>query len=234
MTLPTRTLNARPLSRLALGVAAALSLAAACTATHAAVPPPKIDAAPAGGLETAVLSGGCFWGIQGVFEHVKGVRKVYSGYAGGLAATAQYETVSTGVTGHAESVQITFDPREISYGKILQIFFSVATDPTQVNMQFPDEGTQYRNEIWFTTPDQQRVATAYIQQLNAAHVFNKRIATRVDPFKGFFKAEGYHQDYLVLHPDKPYIYTYDLPKVAALKREFPGVYRADPVLAGST
>ena len=233
MTLPTRSLRARPLSRIALGVAAAVALAAACNATHAAVPPPKIDSAPAAaGLQTAVLSGGCFWGVQGVFEHVRGVRKVYSGYAGGLAATAQYETVSTGVTGHAESVEITFDPREISFGKILQIFFSVATDPTQVNMQFPDEGTQYRNEIWFMTPDQQRVAAAYIQQLDAAHAFNKRIATRVDRFKGFFKAEGYHQDYLVLHPDKPYIYTYDLPKVAALKREFPNVYRADPVLAG--
>ena len=193
------------------------------------MPPPRLDSAPHGGLETAVLSGGCFWGVQGVFEHVRGVRKVYAGYAGGLAATARYEVVETGLTGHAESVQILFDPHEISYGRILQIFFSVATDPTQVNMQFPDRGTQYRSEIFFTTPEQQRVATAYIRQLDAAHVFRKPIATRVDPYKGFFKAEGYHQDYLVQHPDQPYIFTYDLPKVDALKAEFPTAYRPDPV-----
>ncbi len=227
MSFPTR--RSRPWLATLL---AAGSLAAACSASHAAVPPPRVDVpASRGGLETAVLSGGCFWGIQGVFEHVRGVRKVWSGYAGGLAATAQYEVVSTGVTGHAESVQIQFDPKVISYGRILQIFFSVATDPTQVNMQFPDHGTQYRSEIWYATPDQQRVAEAYIRQLDAAHAFPKPIATRVDPLKGFFRAEGYHQDYLVRHPDQPYIYTYDLPKVGALKREFPTVYRADPVLA---
>ena len=234
MTTLNRRTPTRAITRQLLGavLGAAASLAAACSASHAAAPPPKVDAAPHAGLETAVLSGGCFWGIQGVFEHVRGVKKVWSGYAGGLAATAHYEVVGTGLTGHAESVQITFDPREISYGRILQIFFSVATDPTQVNMQFPDRGTQYRNEIWYTTPDQQRVAAAYVRQLDAAHAFSKPIATRVDPLKGFYKAEGYHQDYLVLHPDQPYIYTYDLPKVDALKREFPTAYRADPVLVG--
>ena len=226
------TTRAIPRQLLAAALAAAASLAAACSASHAAVPPPRLDAAPHAGLETAVLSGGCFWGIQGVFEHVRGVKKVWSGYAGGVGATAHYEVVGTGLTGHAESVQITFDPREVSYGRILQIFFSVATDPTQVNRQFPDSGTQYRSEIWYSTPDQQRVAVAYIRQLDAARAYARPIATRVDPLKGFYKAEGYHQDYLVLHPDQPYIYTYDLPKVDALKREFPGAYRADPVLVG--
>ncbi len=195
-----------------------------------ALPAPKIDAAPtaAGKMETAVLSGGCFWGVQGVFEHVKGVQKVYSGYSGGPGALAQYELVSTGRTGHAESVQIVFDPQQISYGEVLRIFFTVATDPTQVNMQFPDEGPQYRGEIFYANPDQKRVAEAYIQQLNDAHVFKKPIATRVDPLKGFFKAEDYHQDYLLLHPDQPYIATYDVPKVAMLRQVFPDRYVAKP------
>jgi peptide-methionine (S)-S-oxide reductase len=203
---------------------------AAQAAPASALPAPQADsAAPAPGkLETAVLSGGCFWGVQGVFEHVKGVKKVYAGYAGGPAMAANYELVSTGTTGHAESVQINFDPREISYGEILRIFFTAATDPTQLNAQFPDEGTQYRGEIFYASPDQKRVAEAYIRQLSAAHVFHKPIVTRVDALHGFYKAENYHQDYLVLHPDQPYIATYDAPKVAMLREAFPDRYIAKP------
>jgi peptide-methionine (S)-S-oxide reductase len=197
-----------------------------------ALPAPKIDVAlpTIGKMETAVLSGGCFWGVQGVFEHVKGVQKVYSGYSGGPGAMAQYELVSTGRTGHAESVEIIFDPQQISYGEILRIFFTVATDPTEVNKQFPDEGPQYRGEVFYATADQKRVAEAYIQQLNDAHVFKKPIATRVDPLKGFFKAEDYHQDYLTLHPDQGYIATYDIPKVVMLRQVFPDRYVAKPTL----
>ena len=222
----------------AIAASLLLTSSAAPTAWSAspaqALPAPKIDAAApaAGKLETAVLSGGCFWGVQGVFQHVKGVKQVYSGYSGGLGATAQYELVSTGTTGHAESVQIVFDPAQISFGEVLRIFFTVATDPTQVNMQYPDEGPQYRNEIFYATPDQKRVAEAYIQQLNDAHVFKKPIATRVDPLKGFYKAEDYHQDYLTLHPNQPYIATFDIPKVKALKAIFPDRYLAKPVLVG--
>jgi peptide-methionine (S)-S-oxide reductase len=217
--------------------ASALLSAFAAPATWAAspaqaLPAPKIDVAmpAAGKLETAVLSGGCFWGVQAVFEHVKGVTKVYSGYSGGPGVMAHYELVSTGTTGHAESVQIVFDPQQISYGEVLRIFFTVATDPTQVNMQFPDEGPQYRGEIFYATPDQKRVAEAYIQQLNEAHAFKKPIATRVDALKGFFKAEDYHQDYLTRHPDQPYIATYDMPKVAMLRAVFPDRYVAKPTL----
>ena len=197
-----------------------------------ALPAPKVDATPvsAAATETAVLSGGCFWGVQAVFQHVKGVKKVVSGYSGGAAAAAQYEIVSTGATGHAESVQITFDPKQISFGEILRIFFTVATDPTQLNMQFPDEGTQYRGEVFYSTPDQKRVAEAYIKQLNDAHVFKKPIATRVDPLKGFYRAEDYHQDYLILHPNQPYIATYDVPKVAALREVFPDRYVDTPAV----
>lgn len=220
----------------AIAAAALLASAAAPTAWSASpaqpLPAPKIDIVTpvAGKLETAVLSGGCFWGVQGVFQHVKGVTKVYSGYSGGPAAMARYELVSTGTTGHAESVQIVFDPAQISYGEVLRIFFTVATDPTQVNKQFPDEGPQYRNEIFYATPDQKRVAEAYIQQLNDAHVFKKPIATRVDPLRGFFKAENYHQDYLTLHPNQPYIATFDIPKVNMLRALFPERYTATPVL----
>jgi peptide-methionine (S)-S-oxide reductase len=164
-----------------------------------------------------------------VYEHVKGVKKVLAGYAGGKGLTAHYEMVGTGTTGHAESVQIVFDPSEITYGQILRIFFSVATDPTQVDQQFPDEGPQYRSEIFYVNAAQKSVASAYIRQLNAANVFKKPIATRVDPDTGFFPAETHHQDYLVRHPDATYIATYDLPKVAALKTMFPANYRSDPV-----
>lgn len=196
------------------------------------LPRPVVDetASKAGKLETAVLSGGCFWGTQGVFEHVKGVTRVYAGYAGGSAATAQYETVSTGATGHAESIEVTFDPKQVTYGEILRVFFSVAHDPTQLNYQGPDHGTQYRSNIWYKSPEQKRIALAYIAQLDAAHAFPRKIVTRVDPYRGFYRAEGYHQDYLIHHPDYPYIVYNDLPKIANLKRVLPEDYRPTPVM----
>ncbi len=224
--------------RLAL-VATALALAALpfsrlpARAAEAPVPAPALDLPATPAPQTIVLSGGCFWGIQGVFEHVAGVTRAVSGYAGGAADTAQYETVSTGTTGHAESVQITYDPHRITLGKLLQIFFTVALDPTEVNRQGPDDGTQYRSEIWYSTPDQQRVATAYIAQLDASHVFARPIATRVDTLPGFYPAEAYHQDFLVHNPTYPYIAYNDIPKVEALKKLFPTQYRETPVLAGT-
>jgi peptide-methionine (S)-S-oxide reductase len=195
------------------------------------VPPPAQQAAMAApGKQTVVLAGGCFWGVQGVFEHVRGVESAVSGYAGGSADTANYHTVSSGSTGHAEAVRITYDPAQISLGKILQIFFSVATDPTEVNRQGPDVGTQYRSEIFATTPEQQAAARAYIAQLDGAHVFHKPIATKVEPLAGFYAAEEYHQDYLVRHPYEPYVIMNDLPKVQQLKVLFPESYREQPVL----
>ena len=219
-----------------VAVLGAFPLLAGCLGAGSGVaasrlPAPAFDPPAAGPTETAVLSGGCFWGVQGVFEHVKGVRRVWAGYTGGQKATAEYEVVSTGATGHAESVQITFDPKQISYGQILRIFFSVATDPTQVNEQFPDRGTQYRSEIWYLDPTQKDVAHRYIAQLDAAKAFKAPIATRVDPASGFYRAETYHQDYLVRHPDAGYIAEFDLPKVAQLKALFPADYRATPVTA---
>jgi peptide-methionine (S)-S-oxide reductase len=180
--------------------------------------------------EVAVLAGGCFWGVQGVYEHVKGVIRAVSGYTGGARATAQYEIVSTGETGHAESVQITFDPHKISYPQILQIFFSVAHNPTELNRQGPDVGTQYRSAIFPLSPEQARIAKEYIAQLNRARVFDAAIVTRIEPGKVFYPAEGYHQDYLVHNPDNPYIAYNDLPKLVDLKRLFPGTFRPDAVL----
>jgi peptide-methionine (S)-S-oxide reductase len=180
--------------------------------------------------ETAVFAGGCFWGVQGVFEHVRGVKQVASGYTGGAAGTAQYETVSEGDTGHAESVQITYDPTQITYGRLLQIFFSVAHDPTELNYQGPDHGTQYRSAIFPADPQQRIVAQSYIAQLDKAHVFSGPIVTRVEDFNGFYPAENHHQNFLALHPDYPYIAINDLPKVSELKRMFPDLYRDDPVL----
>jgi peptide-methionine (S)-S-oxide reductase len=194
---------------------------------------PAVDVPAATATQTAVFSGGCFWGVQGVFEHVKGVKRVLAGYAGGAKQTAQYETVSGGDTGHAESVQIEYDPTRISYGHLLQIFFSVALDPTQVNAQGPDEGTQYRSEIWTNSPDQSRVAKAYIAQLSQAHAFPRPIATRVDSLPGFYPAEDYHQDFLVRNPTYPYIVFNDMPKVTALKQLFPGDWLSTPVLSGA-
>jgi peptide-methionine (S)-S-oxide reductase len=195
------------------------------------VPAPVLDAKTASGPQVAVLAGGCFWGVQGVFEHVKGVNKVLAGYSGGAKATAEYETVSTGETGHAESVQITFDPQKITYGKILQIFFSVALDPTMVNAQGPDSGTQYRSDIFAANEEQAKVARAYIAQLDASHTYSAPIATRVDALQGFYPAESYHQDFLENNPNYPYIVYNDMPKVEALKSLFPDFYSATPHLS---
>lgn len=196
------------------------------------IPPPAQDEpATAAHSETAVFAGGCFWGVQGVFEHVRGVQQAVSGYSGGSAATAQYETVSTGKTGHAESVRVTFDPAQVSYGHLLQIFFSVVQNPTELNYQGPDEGTQYRSALFPLDAAQRTVAEDYIAQLDHARVFPAPIVTHVETFKGFYPAEGYHQNFLTLHPDNPYIYVNDLPKVAALRQLFPSLYRTDPVLA---
>lgn len=199
---------------------------------------PIIIAAPAidnpkapGPPQTAVLAGGCFWGVQGVFEHVRGVKKVIAGYAGGDRSTAQYETVSSGSTGHAESVKITFDPAEISYGQILQIAFSVVHDPTQLNRQGPDVGTQYRSAVFYADDGQKRIAQAYISQLDKSQAFSRPIVTRVDPLRGFYAAEDYHQDYLIHNPDAPYIAMFDLPKVENFKRVFPDLYNGRPVMA---
>jgi len=195
------------------------------------IPAPKQDeVASTAPTETAVFSGGCFWGVQGVFQHVQGVKNAVSGYAGGAANTAQYERVSEGDTGHAESVQVTFDPSKVSYGSLLQIFFSVAHDPTEVNRQGPDTGTQYRSAIFPESAEQQKVAQAYITQLDEAHVFKKPIATHVEKYTGFYPAEGYHQNFLTLHPNHPYIVVNDLPKVAQLKQVFADRYVSDPVL----
>jgi peptide-methionine (S)-S-oxide reductase len=195
------------------------------------VPAPVVDeTAGKSGSETAILAGGCFWGVQGVFQHVGGVSSAVSGYAGGDAATAHYRVVGTGRTGHAESVRITFDPSKITYGHLLQIYFSVAHDPTQLNRQGPDRGTQYRSTIFPTTPEQARIAAAYIEQLNRAHVFPKPIVTTVETDKTFYPAEDYHQNFLALNPTYPYIVVNDLPKVANLKRLFPEDYRTEPVL----
>jgi peptide-methionine (S)-S-oxide reductase len=194
------------------------------------LPPPVQDEPKAGAqLQTAVLSGGCFWGVQGVFQHVRGVRRVLAGYAGGEKTTAHYDQVSTGTTGHAESVEISFDPRAISYGEILQIFFSVVHDPTELNRQGPDEGPQYRSSIFYANEAQAAVARAYIAQLGHAEVFKHPIVTRVDSLKGFYPAEDVHQDFLLKYPDNPYIVENDLPKVGALKALFPQTYRDQPV-----
>jgi peptide-methionine (S)-S-oxide reductase len=196
-----------------------------------AAPAPAYDPQVNAPQEVATLSGGCFWGMQGVFEHVKGVSQVVAGYTGGSAATAQYETVSTGTTGHAESVQITFDPRVISYGKILQIYVTVAADPTELNYQGPDEGTQYRSVIWYAPADQQqKIASAYLAQLTKLKAFSSPIVVQLTPAQPFYPAEGYHQNFLVLHPDYPYIAYNDLPKIQALQAQFPQFYAAQPVL----
>jgi len=197
-----------------------------------AAPPPKLDAphAPGHGTQTAVFAGGCFWGLQWVFEHVKGVTNVTAGYSGGAAGTAHYERVSDGDTGHAESVQVSFDPAEVSYGELLQVYFSVATDPTELNRQGPDVGTQYRGVIFYAGPQQQRIAQAYIAQLASAKIYRAPIVTQVVPFKAFYPAESYHQDYARLNPDAPYIAINDAPKVTRLARLLPALYRAQPVV----
>src|SRR5579862_5151243 len=209
-----------------LVVAAALGSWPASAAEEARViPPPALDEAAPAPSEVAVLAGGCFWGVQGVFQHVDGVTNAVSGYAGGDAATAQYETVSRGATGHAEAVRVTFDPRRISYGRILQLYFSVAHDPTQLNRQGPDVGTQYRSGIFPASDEQARIAKAYIAQLDQAHAYDAAIVTKIEPGVGFYPAEDYHQDFLTRNPTYPYIVFNDLPKIASLKRLFPALYR---------
>ncbi len=192
-----------------------------------ALPKPAVDETLAGtpGQESVVIAGGCFWGIQAVFQHVKGVISATSGYSGGSSSTAEYEIVSTGTTNHAESVKIVFDPSKITFGQLLQVFFSVAHDPTQLNRQGPDDGSQYRSVIFYSTPEQKKIADAYIAQLDQAKVYPHKIVTQVVAFKAFYPAEGYHQNYARLHPDNPYIARYDLPKVASLQQMFPQLYR---------
>lgn len=201
----------------------------ACTAGSAsavAVPAPAVDASKAAvaGEQSAVVAGGCFWGIQAVFQHVKGVKSATSGYSGGEAKTAEYELVSTGETGHAESVKIVYDPSQITYGELLRVFFSVAHDPTQLNRQGPDEGSQYRSVIFYGSDEQKRIAEAYIAQLDKAKVFPRPIVTQVVPLKAFYAAEAYHQDYATKHPNQPYIAFNDAPKVEHLKQQFPQLY----------
>jgi peptide-methionine (S)-S-oxide reductase len=196
------------------------------------IAPPTLDNPRAAGTaQTAVLAGGCFWGVQGVFEHVRGVQKVIAGYAGGDRSTAQYGAVSSGATGHAESVKITFDPAAISYGQILQIAFSVVHDPTQLNRQGPDVGTQYRSAIFYVDDSQKRIAEAYISQLDQSHTFARAIVTQVTPLAGFFPAEDYHQDYLIHNSNSPYIAIYDVPKIEDFRHMFPELYSGRPVLA---
>jgi peptide-methionine (S)-S-oxide reductase len=194
------------------------------------LPRPSMDVPVTSGLQKAVMAGGCFWGVQGVFQHVHGVTSAVSGYAGGAAETAHYERVGSGTTGHAEAVEVTFDPQVITFGEILQIYFSVAHDPTQLNRQGPDVGPQYRSAIFPLNADQRRVAEGYILQLGQANAFSKPIVTTVETSKVFYPAEDYHQDYLVRHPDQFYIVINDLPKIEHLKALFPNVYQPDPVL----
>ena len=222
------------LAALVLAVGAGLRLSAPSAAEQPRpLPAPVVDEQSSGETESAVFAGGCFWGVQGVFQHVKGVMNAVSGYAGGDKSTAQYETVSTGSTGHAESVKVTFDPRQVSYGRLLQIYFAVAHDPTELNRQGPDTGTQYRSEIFAATPEQAKIARDYIAQLDKASAFGAPIVTKIDALRGFYPAEAYHQDFLTLNPTYPYIAINDVPKVEALKRLFPDSYRSDPVLVSA-
>lgn len=213
------------LSTLILG-SALLACNSAGAAHTGPLPDSAVDAAKSTAPQTAVFAGGCFWGVQAVFEHVKGVSAVQAGYAGGERSTAEYEVVSSGTTGHAESVSVTYDPMQVSYGQLLKVFFAVAHDPTELNRQGPDEGSQYRSAIFFANDEQKRIAEAYIAQLSNAGVFSHTIVTQVVALKGFYPAEAYHQDYATNHPDNPYIYINDLPKVAALKKQYPILYAA--------
>ena len=220
------------LAAAAIGSAALLISQAPSFAEMPAVhaPAPGLDEHPKALSETAMFAGGCFWGVQGVFSHVKGVTSAVSGYTGGTLASPSYEDVSTGSTGHAESVRVSFDPRQVSYGRLLQIYFSVVTDPTQLNAQGPDEGTQYRSALFPTSDAQRRVAADYLAQLGKAGVWKRAIVTRIEPARPFYPAEGYHQDFLARNPSYPYIAINDMPKVTALKAMFPANWRAQPVL----
>ena len=235
----TRIIRGAPamLTAIALFVVAGFAIRGFPAAAQGArvVPLPTVDLPPGAATSAVVvLAGGCFWGVQGVFQHVTGVTSAVSGYAGGDRKTAEYETVSTGRTGHAESVQVTYDPRQISYGRLLQIFFSVVHDPTEVNRQGPDEGPQYRSAIFPTSVAQADVARAYIAQLDQAHIFKQAIATKIEPDRAFYPAERYHQDFLTRNPRNPYIAFNDLPKIEDLKRLLPDVYRATPVLVAAS
>jgi len=248
MPLPSRsspaTAGLRRRGLMMLGVAGVATVglpplwnAAVAVAGEAAVviPPPTDDiaAATAPATDTAVFAGGCFWGVQGVFQHVKGVSNAVSGYAGGEAKTAKYDMIGSGRTGHAEAVRITFDPKQVSYGQLLQIFFSVVHDPTQLNRQGPDSGTQYRSAIFPANAEQMRVANSYIAQLDKAKVFPSKIATTIEPMKPFYAAEAYHQDYLKRNPSQPYIVFNDLPKIENFKRVFADRYREKAALVGA-
>lgn len=215
-----------------MAVAGVFSVSHSSAEEARAIPAPKLDepVGQNGRMETAVFAGGCFWGVQGVFQHVKGVKEAVSGYAGGDKGSAHYQAVGTGRTGHAESVRVTFDPSKVSYGRLLQIYFSVAHDPTELNRQGPDSGTQYRSTIFPASDAQAKVATAYVAQLNAAHVFSKPIVTTIESGRHFFPAEDYHQNFLARNPAYPYIVINDLPKVTNLKRLYPKSYRDAPVL----
>jgi peptide-methionine (S)-S-oxide reductase len=214
------------------GIALAVALSAAffsgtSDAARQPVPEPKIDAPRSGAQQSAVFAGGCFWGVEAVFEHVKGVTSAVSGYAGGRTANPSYEQVGSGETGHAESVRVTWDPKQVSYGQLLKVFFSVAHDPTQLNRQGPDRGTQYRSEIFYSDKEQPRIAAAYIEQMRAAGTFGKEpIVTQLQPLAKFYPAEDYHQDFARLNPTHPYIVVHDAPKVARLKDRYPALYRA--------
>ena len=230
----------RQFSRLSLCAAiGALAIAAVAIAPSRAaeeaviIPAPAIDVKEASGIQTAVLAGGCFWGVQGVFQHTAGVLNAVSGYSGGTKESADYNLVSSGRTAHAEAVEIKYDPKKISYGKILQIFFSVVHDPTQLNRQGPDSGPQYRSAIFAGNDEQKKVAEAYIAQLNAAKVYKKPIVTKLGPLEAFYAAEAYHQDYLTLHPNQPYIVFNDIPKVENLKKIFADDYIAKPTLVSN-
>ena len=223
-------------------LAAALALAAASGVAvmrswadeAVAIPPPAMDAAAGSGLQTVTLAGGCFWGVQGVYQHVEGVTSAVSGYAGGDKASATYDAVSGGRTAHAEAVRVTFDPKQVSLGRILQVYFSVAHDPTTLNRQGPDSGPQYRSAIFAATPEQAAVAKAYVAQLDAARLYRGRIVTRLEQSRAFYPAEAYHQDYMARNPTSPYIAINDAPKVAGLKKLLPDLYRAKPVLMASS
>jgi peptide-methionine (S)-S-oxide reductase len=222
-------MTAYPSIRVALVLLGSLLATTACNAkagTADPLPAPVLNAprVATSGQQTAVVAGGCFWGIQAVFQHVKGVIRATSGYSGGSAKTAEYEIVSTGETGHAESVEIVYDPSQITYGELLRIFFSVAHDPTQLNRQGPDEGTQYRSSIFYANDEQRRIAEAYIAQLDKARVFPRPLVTKVVPLQAFYPAEAYHQNYAALHPSQPYIMYNDAPKVEHLRQEFPDLY----------
>lgn len=233
---PTRRAATVLAACVAAGLVALAALHVPAVATEAAFKIPAAavdDTSNAAGLQTAVFAGGCFWGVQGVFQRVNGVVQAVSGYAGGSRQSAQYELVSTGSTGHAEAVKITYDPKKVSYAKLLEIYFSVAHDPTQLNRQEPDTGPQYRSAVFFADPAQKQTVERYIAQLDAARAYPKKIVTQVAPLTEFYPAEAYHQDYLTLHPESGYIARFDLPKIVNLKAMFPQQYRADPALVNA-